>query len=95
MAITLNLKHTFTTRVVWSSEEIATTRKTLTEALKMGLIKQGLEDYTRETLALEDEAFVLTFVKGCFRQNFREDLSDLLKLLDVTRISPLQTEVVA
>ncbi|PMX14141.1 MULTISPECIES: hypothetical protein [unclassified Pseudomonas] len=107
MAITLNLKHTFTTRVVYSTEQLAELREGLSEALSEGreYVKRikdpkkkaeslaGIK-LTELALSMDDEGMVLFLTREAFKSGVRNVVLPEAKELNVTRMGPLQTEVV-
>lgn len=108
MAVTLNLQHTFTTRVVYHTEELVEIRKVLEEvraALRNKLLK--IKDHREKALAckriafmsrcleLDDEGMVLVFTRESLKQGLRQELESGLKELNVTRMSPVQTTKVS
>ncbi|MDD1013860.1 hypothetical protein [Pseudomonas rubra] len=106
MAITLNLQHTFTTRVVYSTEELQEIRKGLTEAavegraLLLSLKGKRKADclvgirLSEKAVSLDDEAMMLFLTKQAMKDWIAGELRRELKDLNVTRMSPLKTEVV-
>jgi len=107
MAITLNLQHTFNTRVVYSTEELQEIRKGLTgaavegRALLLSLTGKERADclagirLTEKATSLEDEAMMVFLTKQAMKDGIAEELRRELKDLNVTRMSPIKTEVVA
>lgn len=103
MAVTLNLQHTFSTRVVFRSEGIEATRSFLNESRVIlaakaessepkdaALGRAGLKQVDRY-LAMSDEDMVLSLTREAFKNGFRAVALDALKEFGVTRLGPLQT----
>lgn len=108
MAITLKLQHTFNTRVVYQSAEIGEIRKELEEAVVHGgrgivalkdpkekaQVQAGI-DLAAKALAMEDEAMILFLTREAFKSGFRDFIRSELKDLNVTKLGPIHTQVVA
>lgn len=106
MAITLNLKHTFTTRVVYSTEEVQEIRNALSAAaieLRAVILELKGKDKADALVAIrlceratagDDEAMVTLLTKESCKKRFAKNFRKKLEDLNVTRMSPLQTEVV-
>ncbi|WP_426101462.1 hypothetical protein [Pseudomonas sp. PSPC3-3] len=109
MAITLNLKHTFTTRVVYSTELITESRALIAsqygEAQKK-LEQQGITNRARlnavnvirlaeVALSKSDEDMILFTTAESFKKGLQSELSSSLAELQVVRMSPVQTQVVS
>lgn len=104
MSITLNLHHTFDTRVVYSSEEIAAVRETLAESIEIGRktnlekltqkrrgeVKAGLKMFEQIT-TMNDEDMILFITKQAFKQGVKQEVESALKELNVTSMSPVKT----
>jgi len=108
MAITLNLQHTFTTRVVYSTEQVAELRAELESNVKTGKeyithIKDPKKKATAKAglklldmaLSMDDEGLVLFLTREAFKNGLREDLIRETKELNVTRLGPVQTTMLA
>lgn len=109
MAITLNLQHTFTTRVVYSSELIAEVRTVMAAGIadaKKRLEQQGRTGRERldlvngisvaeMALTKTDEDMILFLTAESFKKGLKSELSSALEELQVVRMSPVQTQVVS
>ncbi len=107
MAITLNLKHTFTTRVVYSTEEVQEIRNTLSAAaieLRAVILELTGKEKADALVAIQtceratagdDEFMIVSLTKTAFRKLFTSSIRKRLEHLNVTRMSPLKTEVVS
>jgi hypothetical protein len=108
MAITLQLQHTFNTRVVYQSAEIGEIRKALEEAVVEGnrgivalkdpkekaLVQAGI-DLAAKANAMEDEDMILFLTREAFKSGFRDFIRSELKDLNVTKLGPIHTQVVS
>jgi len=106
MAITLNLQHTFTTRVVYSTEELEEIRTGLMGAAEVGRdslqsLKGKQKAYciagirlTEKATSLDDVGMMVFLTKQAMKDGIAEDLRRELKDLNVTRMSPIKTAVV-
>ena len=61
MAVTLNLQHTFSTRVVFRTEEIASLRANLERYNK------HRQEFAKQLLAMSDEDMVFTLFSDAFK----------------------------
>lgn len=108
MAITLKLQHTFNTRVVYQSAEIEEIRHELAVGVaqaRRGIVAlkdpkekaqvQAGIDLTDKALAMEDEAMLLFLTREAFKSGFRDFIRSELKDLNVTKLGPIHTQVVA
>lgn len=106
MAITLNLKHSFTTRAVYSTEELAAVRELMQESLVLlykkadskenkiaALARVGIE-VTERALRMGDEDMLIFLMREAFKSGFRDFIKPELKDLNVTKLGPIQTQVV-
>ncbi|WP_236238524.1 hypothetical protein [Pseudomonas rhodesiae] len=95
MAITLNLQHTFTTRVVYSSNDLSEIRVSLRSGLAANDVVPGKEALVKKALEATDEEMALLLTKAGIRENMRSELASLFGDLNITRMSPVQTQVVS
>lgn len=107
MSVTLNLTHTFSTRVVYSSKEVAEIREELASQLAMAEkadlsklspkkraeIKAGLKVMTLASTYSDDD-LILFCTKEAIKNGVAEDLRKELEQINVTRLSPVKTELV-
>lgn len=106
MAVTLKLNHNFTTRIVYSSEDVAGIRDlmqaSLTKLYKMAdsddrkvasLARAGIE-ITERCLRMGDEDMLIFLTREAFKTGFREFILPELKELNVTKLGPIKTVVV-
>jgi len=106
MAVTLKLQHTFTTRVVYSSDEVADLRELMKESLVVmykqadsqdrkvaSLARAGIE-VTERCMQMGDEDMLTFLTREAFKCGFREFIKPELKDLNVTKLGPIQTQVV-
>lgn len=106
MAITLNLQHTFTTRVVYSTEELQEIRKDLIQTAEKGrALLLSLKDKRKadclagirmceQATSKDDEGMMLFLTKQAMKDGFAKTVREELKDLNVTRMGPVKTEVV-
>ncbi|TKK39949.1 hypothetical protein PflCFBP13517_18295 [Pseudomonas fluorescens] len=95
MAITLNLQHTFTTRVVYPSSDLAEIREGLRIGLATSDVVPGKEALVQKAIEANDEELAILITKAGLRENIRDELASLFKDLNITRMSPVQTQVVS
>lgn len=108
MAITLKLKHTFSTRVVYQTAEVEEVRKALEASvgvlrLRITKLKEPKDkalcqvgiDMATKALAMEDEAMVLFLTREAFKCGFKDTVKGELKDLNVTKMGPIHTQVVS
>ncbi|KPA96912.1 hypothetical protein [Pseudomonas asplenii] len=103
MAVTLNLQHTFSTRVVYSSKEIKEMRDVVAAAIAVARVQENTKDvkeaatvralgnYMSGIAELSDEAFVGAVIRESFKCGVADELRETLKDLNVTRMGPIQT----
>lgn len=110
MSVTLNLKHTFETRVVWSDELIQSVRLDLEQAL-LSLRKAQLDPtmygskqlanlrkgalLAEKAMSLSDEDLATFLIRESFKKGLQEEIKSALSELQITRMSPVQTSVVS
>lgn len=108
MSVSLNLSHTFTTKVVYSSEQVKEVREGILAELAMAAkadlsklepkkraqIKAGILLLTMVS-TYSDEDMILFLTKEAMKDGLEETLRVETKELNVTRLSPLQTTVVS
>lgn len=108
MSVTLNLSHTFTTRVVYSTEQVAEVREELARNIKEGreyveritvakkkaAAKAGLK-LLEMALSMDDDGLILFLTREAFKNGIKETLQNEVKDLNVTRTGPLQTTLVS
>lgn len=87
MAITLKLQHTFSTRVVFRTEEIVALRTSLERYSK------HRQEFAKQLLAMPDEDLVFSLFKDAYK-DVREFVLKETKPAGVTRMSPIQTQKV-
>lgn len=106
MSITVNLNHSFETRVVYSSEEIEAVREALRESIEIGRktnleklspkrrgeVKAGLK-LREQITTMNDEDMIVFITKQAFKQGIKQEVESALKELNVTRMSPVKTVV--
>lgn len=106
MAVTLNLQHTFNTRVVLSTQDIQDVRDGIQEARSRLALMTASKDSKKaaaaragikraeDALSLPDEEMCVLMLRDAFKTGLKEELGSSLKGLFVTRMSPVKTTVV-
>jgi len=106
MSITLQMQHTFNTRIVYSTEEIAAVRELMQETMgalyqvadsenrkQASLARAGIE-FSERALRMGDEDLIIFLAREAFKTGFRDCIREELKALNVTKLSPVQSLVV-
>lgn len=108
MSVTLNLTHTFETRVHYSSELIKEVREELAEQIsnadeyiarlkdprKKSKARAGV-GIRKMALDMDDDGLVLFLTRESFKNSVKEEIASGLKELSVTRMSPVRTVLVS